>query len=64
MAAILPGAPWLIGHKSMLGVNKPNKITLNGQDYVLGQNYKGEVFALDNICPHMQAATIKYPICR
>lgn len=55
MEPILPGAPWLIAHKSMLGVNKPNKITLNGEDYVLWQNHKGEVFALNNICPHMQA---------
>ncbi len=53
--AILPGAPWLIAHKSMLGVEKPYKITLNGQDYVLWQNKQGEVFALNNICPHMQA---------
>ena len=30
MEPILPGAPWLIVHKSMLEVNKPNKITLNG----------------------------------
>lgn len=34
MSPILPGAPWLIAHKSMLGVTRPNKITLNGQDYV------------------------------
>ncbi len=55
MKPILPGAPWLIAHKSMLGVNRPNKITLNGRDYVLWQNTNGEVFALDNVCPHMQA---------
>ncbi len=54
-SAILPGAPWLIAHKSMLGVERPYKITLNGQDYILWQNKQGEVFALNNICPHMQA---------
>ena len=51
MHPILPGAPWLIAHRSMLGVNKPYKITLNNRDYVLWQNRKGEVFGLDNICP-------------
>lgn len=64
MEPILPGAPWLIAHKSMLGINKPNKITLNGQDYVLWQNEKGEVFALDNVCPHMQAALSDGWICK
>lgn len=63
MKPILPGAPWLIAHKSMLGVNRPNKITLNGRDYVLWQNIKGEVFALDNICPHMQAPLSDGWIC-
>lgn len=55
MKSILPGAPWLIAHKSMLGINKPNKITLNGKDYVIWQNKRGEISALNNICPHMQA---------
>ncbi|NDJ24206.1 Rieske 2Fe-2S domain-containing protein [Nostoc sp. B(2019)] len=64
MEPILPGAPWLIAHKSMLGVNKPNKITLNGQDYVIWQNQKGEVFALDNICPHMQAPLSNGWVCQ
>ncbi|MDZ8189889.1 MAG: Rieske 2Fe-2S domain-containing protein [Nostoc sp. ChiSLP02] len=64
MQAILPGAPWLIGHKSILGVNKPHKITLNGHDYVIWQNKKGEVFALDNICPHMQAPLSSGWICQ
>lgn len=64
MELILPGAPWLIAHKSMLGVNKPNKITLNSQDYVLWQNQKGEVFALDNVCPHMQAPLSDGWICK
>ena len=64
MKPILPGAPWLIAHKSMLGVNKPNKITLNGKDYVLWQNQKGEVFALNNICPHMQAPLSEGWVCQ
>lgn len=64
MNPILPGAPWLIAHRSMLGVNKPNKITLNGRDYVLWQNRKGEVFALDNICPHMQAPLSAGWVCQ
>ncbi|MCF4966576.1 Rieske (2Fe-2S) protein [Nostoc sp. CMAA1605] len=64
MEAILPGAPWLIAHRSMLGINKPYKITLNGKDYVLWQNQQGEVFALDNICPHMQAPLSDGWICQ
>ncbi|MBE9039116.1 Rieske 2Fe-2S domain-containing protein [aff. Roholtiella sp. LEGE 12411] len=64
MEPILLGAPWLIAHKSMLGVNKPHKITLNGQDYVIWQNQKGEVFALDNICPHMQAPLSDGWVCQ
>ncbi|MEH2456508.1 Rieske (2Fe-2S) protein [Nostoc sp.] len=64
MEPILPGAPWLIAHKSTLGLNQPNKITLNGQDYVIWQNQKGEVFALDNICPHMQAPLSDGWICQ
>lgn len=55
MQIILPGAPWLITHRSMLGINKPHKVTLNERDYVLWQNQLGEVFALNDICPHMQA---------
>ncbi|BAZ50826.1 hypothetical protein NIES4103_34430 [Nostoc sp. NIES-4103] len=64
MKPILPGAPWLIAHRSMLGVNKPHKITLNGQDYVIWQNQKGELFAIDNICPHMQAPLSDGWICK
>jgi nitrite reductase/ring-hydroxylating ferredoxin subunit len=64
MEAILPGAPWLIAHRSMLGINKPYKVTLNGQDYVLWQNDCGEVFALDNVCPHMQAPLSNGWICK
>ncbi|WP_318698565.1 MULTISPECIES: Rieske 2Fe-2S domain-containing protein [unclassified Roseofilum] len=63
MQPILPGAPWLIAHKSMLGINRPYKVTLNAQDYVLWQNPSGEVFALNNICPHMQAPLSNGWIC-
>ncbi|TVP60546.1 MAG: Rieske (2Fe-2S) protein [Nodularia sp. (in: Bacteria)] len=64
MKPILPGAPWLVAHKSMLGINQLQKITLNGNDYALWQNQKGEVFALNNICPHMQAALSDGWICQ
>ena len=64
MSPILPGAPWLIAHRSMLGMNKPYKITLNGRDYVLWQTDRGEVFALDNVCPHMQAPLSEGWICQ
>lgn len=47
----------------MLGINKPHKVSLNGQDYVLWQNQQGEVFAVDNICPHMQAPLSDGWIC-
>ncbi|SRR5579883_12775 len=51
----LPGAPWLLAHKSMLEVNQPKKISLYGTDYVIWQDRKGEVNALPNACPHMGA---------
>jgi nitrite reductase/ring-hydroxylating ferredoxin subunit len=63
MHPILPGAPWLIAHRSMLNINKPFKVRLNGQDYVLWQNPQGEIFALDNVCPHMQAPLSDGWIC-
>ncbi len=63
MTPILSGAPWLIAHRSMLGLNKPYKVTLNSQDYVLWQNTRGEIFALENICPHMQAPLSEGWIC-
>ncbi len=63
MRSILPGAPWLIAHKSMLGIDRPNKITLNGKDYVIWQNKTGEIAALNNICPHMQAPLSDGWIC-
>ncbi|MGD1898713.1 MAG: Rieske 2Fe-2S domain-containing protein [Phormidesmis sp.] len=64
MAPILPGAPWLIAHRTMLGVNQPYKITLNGIDYVLWQSADGKVSALENSCPHMQAPLSSGWICR
>jgi nitrite reductase/ring-hydroxylating ferredoxin subunit len=64
MKVILPGAPWLIAHRSMLGINKPYKVMLNGQDYMLWQNDLGEMFALDNVCPHMQAPLSNGWICK
>jgi phenylpropionate dioxygenase-like ring-hydroxylating dioxygenase large terminal subunit len=60
---ILPGAPWLIAHKSMLKVNKPKLFTIYGQDYVLWKNEKGEISALENICPHMGAKLSDGWIC-
>lgn len=55
MRSMLPGAPWLLAHKSMLPVNQPLKVTLNGEDYVLWQDGSGTVQALPNRCPHMGA---------
>lgn len=63
MKPILPGAPWLIAHRSMLRINKPYKITLNERDYVLWQNNKGNIFSLENACPHMQAPLSNGWIC-
>ncbi len=45
MKPILPGAPWLIAHRSMFEVNQPYKLTLNGQDYVRWQTGQGEIAA-------------------
>jgi len=52
---MLPGAPWLLAHKSMLKVNKPKKASLYGYDYVLWKDATGKVSALPNVCPHMGA---------
>jgi phenylpropionate dioxygenase-like ring-hydroxylating dioxygenase large terminal subunit len=52
---MLPGAPWLLAHKSMLQVNKPKKVSLYGCDYVLWKDSTGKVSALPNACPHMGA---------
>jgi phenylpropionate dioxygenase-like ring-hydroxylating dioxygenase large terminal subunit len=53
--SMLEGAPWLLAHKSMLQVNKPQKISLYGRDYVIWLDKTGGVNALPNICPHMGA---------
>ena len=63
-SAILPGAPWLIAHREMLGINKPYKFSLNHQDYVLWQSEEGEIFGLNNICPHLQAPLSDGWICQ
>ncbi|MGD2183988.1 Rieske 2Fe-2S domain-containing protein [Lusitaniella coriacea] len=53
--SMLPGAPWLLAHKSMLAVNHPHKISLDGNDYVLWKDRAGRIHALPNTCPHMGA---------
>jgi phenylpropionate dioxygenase-like ring-hydroxylating dioxygenase large terminal subunit len=56
---MLQGAPWLLAHKSMLAVNKPFKVSLYGNDYVLWQDLHGNINALENMCPHMGAMLSK-----
>jgi len=55
MPSMLPGAPWLLAHKSMLTVNQPHKLSLYGNDYVMWKDEAGAVQALPNACPHMGA---------
>jgi phenylpropionate dioxygenase-like ring-hydroxylating dioxygenase large terminal subunit len=55
MRSMLAGAPWLLAHKSMLTVNKPQKMSLYGTDYVLWKDRAGDIQALPNACPHMGA---------
>lgn len=55
MQSMLPGAPWLLAHKSMLRVNQPQKISLFGTDYVMWKDATGAIHALPNVCPHMGA---------
>ncbi|MBW4652072.1 MAG: Rieske 2Fe-2S domain-containing protein [Kaiparowitsia implicata GSE-PSE-MK54-09C] len=64
MTPVLPGAPWLIAHRTMVGINRPYEITLNGRDYVLWQTAEGQLFALDNSCPHMQAPLSNGWVCQ
>ncbi len=52
---ILPGAPWLLAHRSMLKSNKPRKVSLYGNDYVLWLDSNGKISGLPNACPHMGA---------
>ncbi len=53
--SMLEGAPWLLAHKSMLQINKPQKISLYGKDYVIWKDKTGQVNGLSNVCPHMGA---------
>ncbi len=53
--SLLPGAPWLLAHKSMLTVNQPRQISLYGVDYVIWKDATGSIQALPNACPHMGA---------
>jgi phenylpropionate dioxygenase-like ring-hydroxylating dioxygenase large terminal subunit len=55
MQSMLPGAPWLLAHKSMLAVNQLRKVSMYGNDYVLWKDNAGAVQALPNACPHMGA---------
>jgi phenylpropionate dioxygenase-like ring-hydroxylating dioxygenase large terminal subunit len=55
MRSMLPGAPWLLAHKSMLNVNQPRKISLYGNDYVMWKDEANAVHALPNACPHVGA---------
>lgn len=55
MRSMLPGAPWLLAHKSMLTPNRPYKVSLYGNDYVIWKDAAGNVSALPNACPHMGA---------
>jgi len=55
MQSMLPGAPWLLAHKSMLSVNEPRKLSLYGADYVMWKDANGNIHALPNACPHMGA---------
>jgi phenylpropionate dioxygenase-like ring-hydroxylating dioxygenase large terminal subunit len=55
MQSMLPGAPWLLAHKSMLKVKQPRKISLYGNDYVMWKDAAGAIYALPNACPHMGA---------
>jgi phenylpropionate dioxygenase-like ring-hydroxylating dioxygenase large terminal subunit len=52
---MLQGTPWLLAHKSMLTANKPQKVSLYGNDYVLWKDLQGNINALENACPHMGA---------
>lgn len=52
---MLKGAPWLLAHKSMLPIDRPQKFSLYGNDYVIWKDKTGEVNALSNVCPHMGA---------
>lgn len=52
---MLQGSPWLLAHKSMLETNKPHKMSLYGNDYVMWKDAQGNINAIENVCPHMGA---------
>ncbi|MBC6436291.1 Rieske 2Fe-2S domain-containing protein [Nostoc sp. HG1] len=52
---LLQGAPWLLAHRSMLKPDRPTKVSLYGNDYVLWQDKLGKIGCLPNACPHMGA---------
>ena len=53
--SMLKGAPWLLAHKSMLEIDRPRKVSLYGNDYVIWLDKTGTVAVLPNACPHMGA---------
>jgi phenylpropionate dioxygenase-like ring-hydroxylating dioxygenase large terminal subunit len=55
MQSMLRGAPWLVAHRSMLQGQKPRKVSLYGNDYVMWQGEDNQIHALPNACPHMGA---------
>jgi phenylpropionate dioxygenase-like ring-hydroxylating dioxygenase large terminal subunit len=59
---MLQGAPWLLAHRSMLKLNKPMKVSLYGNDYVLWLDGNGKIHGLPNACPHM-GAMLSYGWC-
>ena len=46
------GAPWCLGRVDSFEINQPRLITLLDHDYVIWKDQKGNLNALDNICPH------------
>ncbi|PSN12939.1 (2Fe-2S)-binding protein [filamentous cyanobacterium CCT1] len=55
MPSMLPGAPWLLAHKSMLATHQLRKVSVHGNDYVMWKDAVGDIHALPNACPHMGA---------
>lgn len=54
--SMLEGAPWLLAHRSMLAMNQPMKVSLQGADYVLWKDSTDAIHALSDVCTHMGAA--------
>ena len=61
--SMLEGAPWLLAHKSMLEVNKPQKISLYGNDYVIWQDKTETVTVLPNTCPSYGSNAVRRLVC-